>query len=55
MELEIIKEVVRDIKASIPLANNTYVVTGYEISLEIIKSALKERGIDASFIDEGDE
>lgn len=43
---------VHDIKASIPLANNSYVQTGYEVSLDILKTNLEKFGINASFVDE---
>lgn len=48
------KEICRDINASIPKANNEYVRTGYEISLDIIRSALERNGFNADDFMEGD-
>lgn len=54
MSLSAIKEIIRDINASIPKANNEYVRTGYEISLDIIRSALERNGLDMDNFTKGD-
>lgn len=47
-----IKEYVECMKRNIEIANNTYTQMGYEIALDIFKSALKGAGYDTSFMND---
>lgn len=44
--------IVDSIQKSMEMANNSYVLTGYEISLDIIKTEMELNGMDASKIEE---
>lgn len=50
--LETIKNIVSDIKKSMSMTDNTYTQTGYEISLDIIKTHLELNGVDTSFMND---
>ena len=48
----VITETIRDIKKSIPMASNEYVRTGYEISLDIIKSSLARNNLNTKWVED---